>query len=131
MTLWQVEPLTKRYLRGAPAVSRIAPPRRSVAPPVATPARRAGIAPVMGALLGGYALITALSAWMLSKGNPESGPIRALAPLGLLISILAAVAALGVIVLGNRRHLVTAITTLGLSVGFAVASAGAMITALF
>jgi hypothetical protein len=149
MSVWQVQPLAKRYLRGAPPVRRVWPPHppRTAAPhpaPTAAPPTSVGgrttslgqrlgtsIVPAMGRLLGGYALVAALGAWMVTKGDPEHDPIRALAPIGLLISILVGVGALGVTVFAGRRYLALAMATLGLSVGTAVASAGALVTASF
>ncbi|HKS98565.1 MAG TPA: hypothetical protein VJT31_03460 [Rugosimonospora sp.] len=128
-----MQPWTKRYLRGAPAVTRVETGTPAARLGGTTPVRRrsTSIMPALCWLLGGYALITALVSWMLAKGDPESGPILALAPLSLLVSIVIASAALGATVFAPRRYLVAAIGTLGLSVGIAVASAGALITASF
>ena len=86
----------------------------------------------LGWLLGGYALISALVAWALSTGHAQSQPIQALAPVSLVISIFVALGALAVLVFGNsRQNIMPAVGTLGLSVGIAVASAGALLTAGF
>jgi hypothetical protein len=142
MTVWQVQPLAKRYLRGRPAMQRVGTGRaatvtapagtragwRSAPPPLAV---RPGtsVAPALGWLLGGYALITGLVGWMLSTGHARDEPILALAPLSLLISICVAVGALGVTVFAGRRYFVGAMAVLGLGVGIAVASACALVTA--
>jgi hypothetical protein len=134
MTVWQVQPWAKRFLRARPAVRPLAERpaiRAGPAPGTALPRRGMNIGLALGWLLGGYALITALVAWMLSTGHAQDGPIRALAPISLLVSIFVALGALAVTVFGGRRYLVLAIGTLGLSVGIAVAAAGAMVTSTF
>ncbi len=156
--MWRVQSPARRYLFGAPALERLdgppgatghpgrrlairapghvpaPPPDRQprIAPrPEALGRHDTSIAPALGWLLGGYAVVSALVAWMLANGNPQHDPIRALAPISLLISIFVAIGALTAAVFAGRRYLVVAIGTLGLAVGVVVASASAMVTATF
>jgi hypothetical protein len=126
MALWQVQPLAKRLVRGSAAI-------RPVRDEPAAPAQGRGmnIGTALGWLLGGYAVVTGLVAWMLSTGHAQDGPILALAPVTLLVSIFVALAALAMTVFGGRRYLPMAMGTLGLSVGTAVAAGGAMVAATF
>jgi hypothetical protein len=73
----------------------------------------------------------AIMAWALANGHAQHEPIRALAPLGLVIAIPVALAALGATVFARRRYMVLAVGTLSLAVGVTVASAGALITTSF
>jgi hypothetical protein len=127
MTVWQVQPLTKRLLQRAPALR----PVSEQPAPVPVPETRMNIVEALGWLLGGYAVLSGLVAWALSTGHAQDGPILALAPLGLLVSIFVALGALAVTVFGGRRFLGLAMGTFGLSTGAAVAAAGAMLTASF
>lgn len=152
MSVWRVQPLAKRYLLGEQPVQPLdglaSPHPTSRAPadesaPMAGGTPRIGpspetmrrqntsIAAALAWLLGGYAIISALVAWMLANGDPQHEPLRALAPITLLISIFVAIGALGATVFGGRRYLVIAVGTLSLAVGVVVASAGALVTASF
>ncbi len=131
MTVWQVQPLAKRYLRGAPAVRRVDGPSLGAVQPKTLARGRRSIGYALAWLLGGYALVTGLVSWALANGHAEHEPVRALAPLGLVIAIPVAIAALGATVFAGRRYMVVSIATLGLAVGVTVASAGALITTSF
>lgn len=136
MSVWRVRSRALRYLPGTQPVRRVhgrRPPAR-VPPGAASAGRRPGtsVGRTLGWLLSGYALISVLVAWALATGHARWQPIQALAPVSLVISIFVALGALAVLVFaGNRRNIMPAVGILGLSVGVAVASAGALVTAGF
>jgi hypothetical protein len=124
MAVWQVERPASRYLRGGPGLRRLSSSSRASRAEARHPVT------ALGWLLGGYALIGFLVAWMLAKGHPDSGAILALGPIAMLVAVLTGIAAMAAVVFAARRYMIVALGVLGIAVGVGVTAVGAMVTAL-
>lgn len=124
MAVWRVERPAARYLRVGPGVREMSTARAASR----ADARHPGQA--LGWLLGGYALIGTLVAWMLAKGHPDTGAILALAPMAMLIAVPVGIGALAAAMFASRKYTIVSLGVLGIAVGVGVAAVGAIVTAL-